>query len=149
MFQRMIDDLKGHAGNALRISCLATAAAVALLVTASFLCAAGFIALQQRYGTIEACLGGAGVFFVVTLIAIGSYQAARRRAKARAVARAAAAPRSAMNTAMADPKLVALGIQIIRAIGIKRLVPMIAIGGVALGLLAASRRDVPDQAPAE
>jgi hypothetical protein len=32
--------------------------------------------------------------------------------------------------------LVATGIQLIRAIGIKRLVPILAIGGLALGLMA-------------
>jgi hypothetical protein len=45
--------------------------------------------------------------------------------------------------------LVAAGIQIIRAIGIRKLVPIIAIGGVALGLFVATRRYTTDQAPAE
>jgi hypothetical protein len=147
MFQRMIDDIKDSTGNALRMTYLATAAAVALFVTTSFLCAAAFVAVLQNYGLIEACLAGAGVFFAVTLIAAGSYMARKRRVKVRA----AEATKSAMQTALADPMLVAAGIQVIRAIGIKRLVPIIAIGGVALGILAASRRDAgaTDQTPAE
>jgi hypothetical protein len=147
MFQRMIDDIKDSTGNALRMTYLATAAAVALFVTTSFLCAAAFVAVLQNYGLIEACLAGAGVFFVVALIAAGSYMARKRRVKVRA----AEATKSAMQTALADPMLVAAGIQVIRAIGIKRLVPIIAIGGVALGILAASRRDAgaTDQTPAE
>jgi hypothetical protein len=32
--------------------------------------------------------------------------------------------------------LVATGIQLVRAIGIKRLVPILAIGGLALGIMA-------------
>jgi hypothetical protein len=145
MFQRMIDDIKDSTGRALRMTYLATAAGVAVLVTTSFLCAAAFVAVLQRYGLIEACLAGAGVFFVVALITGGSYLALKRRGRIRA----AEATKSAMHTALADPMLVAAGIQIIRAIGVKRLVPILAIGGVALGLLAASRRDAADQTPAE
>jgi hypothetical protein len=145
MFQRLIDDIKDSTGNALRMTYLAAVAAVALFVTTSFLCAAAFMAVLQKYGPIEACLAGAGVFFVVTLIAAGSYMERKRRVKVRAAETA----KSALHTALADPMLVAAGIQIVRAIGIKKLVPIIAIGGVALGLLAASRRDATDQTAAE
>jgi len=44
--------------------------------------------------------------------------------------------------------LVATGIQIVRAIGIKRLIPILAVGGLALGFLA-TRGQPGDQAPAE
>jgi hypothetical protein len=145
MFQRLIDDIKDSTGNALRMTYLAIAAAVALFLTTSFLCAAAFVAVLQKYGLIEACLTGAGVFFVVTLIAAGSYMERKRRVKVRAAETA----KSAMHTALADPMLVAAAIQIVRAIGIKKLVPIIAIGGVALGLLAASRRDGTDQKPTD
>jgi len=42
----------------------------------------------------------------------------------------------------------AAGIQIVRAIGIKRLIPILAVGGLALGFLA-SRGPSSDEAPAE
>ncbi len=145
MFQRMIDDFKDSTSNALRLTSLATAAALALFVATSFLCAAAFVAVLQTYGPIQACLAGAGVFFVLTLIATGCYVARKRRLKARA----AETTKSALHTALADPMLVAAGIQIVRAIGIKRVVPLLAIGGVALGLLVASRRGAADQTPAE
>jgi hypothetical protein len=32
--------------------------------------------------------------------------------------------------------MIATGLQIVRAIGVKRLIPIIAIGGLALGLMA-------------
>jgi len=145
MFQRLIDDIKDSTGNALRMTYLAAAAAVSLFVTTSFLCAAAFVAVLQKYGLIEACLAGAGVFFAVTLIAAGSYMERKRRIRVRV----AETTKSAMHSALADPMLVAAGIQIVRAIGIKKLVPIIAIGGVALGLLAASRRDATDQTSTE
>ena len=69
MFQRMIDDFKDSTGTALRLTSLAAAVAVALFITTSFLCAAAFVFVLQRYGLVEACLTGAGIFFVVTLIA--------------------------------------------------------------------------------
>ena len=71
MFQRMIDDIKDSVGNAMRMTYLVTAAAVALFITTSFLCAAAFVAVLQNYGPIAACLSGAAVFFVVALIAGG------------------------------------------------------------------------------
>ena len=37
---------------------------------------------------------------------------------------------------LADPMLVAAGIQVVRAIGIKKLIPILAVGGLALGFLA-------------
>ena len=44
--------------------------------------------------------------------------------------------------------LVAAGIQVIRAIGIKKLIPILAVGGLALGFLA-SRNSAADETPAE
>jgi hypothetical protein len=144
MFQRMIDDFKKTTANVLQLTSLAAVAALALFVATSFLCAAAFVAVLQTYGSIQACLAGAGVFLVLTLVAAGCYMARKRRLKARAAANANA--KSALHSALADPMLVTAGIQIVRAIGIKRLVPMLAIGGVALGLIAASRRGAADGA---
>jgi len=136
MFQRMIDDFKDSAGTALRLTYLAAAAALALLITTSFFCAAALVFVFQKYGLIEACLTGAGIFFVITLIAAASYMVRSRSVKARA----AEAAKSAAHTPLADPMLVAAGIQIVRAVGIKRLIPILVLGGLALGFLA-SRSD--------
>jgi hypothetical protein len=144
MFERMIDDFKESTGTALQVTSLATAVALCLFITTSFLCAAAFVFVLQRYGLIEACLTGATVFFVVTVIAAGCYMVRKNQVKARAEETA----KSAAQTALADPMLVAAGIQVIRAIGIKRLIPILAVGGLALGFLA-SRNSASDQAPAE
>jgi hypothetical protein len=148
MFQRMIDDFKDSTGTALRLTSLAAAAALALFITTSFLCAAAFVFVLQRYGLIEACLAGAGVFFVVALIAAGCYIVRKKQVEARA-ARAAETAKSAMQSALADPMLVAAGIQIIRAIGVKKLIPILAIGGLALGFLASRNSAASHEAPAE
>jgi hypothetical protein len=88
------------------------------------------------------------VFFAVALIAACCYVERKRQLKIQ-VARTAEATKSAIHAALADPMLVAGGIQIIRAIGIKKRLPVLAIGGVVLGLLVVSRRDAPGQTPTE
>ncbi len=146
MFQRMIDDLKETTARAARLTSLAAAAALALLVAAAFLCAAAFIYVLQTYGPIEACLSLAGLFFIVALVAGGAYMARKNQVKARA----AATQKSAVHSMLSDPMLVAAGIQVIRAIGVKRLVPLLAVGGLALGLFAsrntAAAKDEPPEA---
>jgi hypothetical protein len=144
MFQRMIDDVKDSAGRAAQLTSLAGIIALAIFIALSFLCAAAFVFVLQTYGLIEACLAGAGVFFVVALIAAVGFAIRKRRVKARARETA----KSAMQTALADPMIMAAGIQVVRAIGIKKLIPILAVGGLALGLLA-SRGHATDQTPAE
>lgn len=103
----------------------------------------------QKYGPVEACLTGAAIFFVVTLIAAGCYMARKRQIEAR-VEQAARTAKSTAQTMLADPMLVAAGLQVVRAIGVKKLIPILAVGGLALGFLAS--RGAPSdasEAPAE
>jgi hypothetical protein len=148
MFQRMIDDFKEQTGSALRQSSLAAAAALSLFITTSFLCAAAFVVVLERYGLMQACLAGAALFFIVTMIAAGSYMVRKHQIEVRARERAKDAARSLLHSSLADPMVVATGLQVIRAIGIKRLIPILAVGGLALGFLA-SRHTAGDEAPAE
>lgn len=145
MFQRMIDDIKASTGNAVQLTSLALAAAVTLFIATAFLCAAAFMFVLQQYGPIEACLAGAGVFLMAALLAAGSYMLRKHRMRIRAEQEAKAA---AARAPLVDPAMVAIGIQLVRAVGIKRLVPILAIGGVALGLLAA-RGQAQAEEPAE
>jgi hypothetical protein len=148
MFQRMIDDFKESTGSAVRLTSLAAAAAFALFITA-FLCAAAFMFVLERHGPVPACLAGAAVFFVVTAIAAGSYMVRKHQIKVRAEQAAKQAARTASHSLLTDPAMVAIGLQLVRAIGVKRLVPILAVGGVALGLLAARGHASPTEEPAE
>lgn len=143
MFQRIIDDFRERTGAALRLTSLAGMTLLALMITAAFLLAAGFIYVLQAYGPIQACLAGAGVFLVLTLIAGGCYMARKNRAKARA----AEAARAAAQSPLVDPMLIATGLQLVRAIGIKRLIPLLALAGLALGAMAS--RNATGKAAAE
>ena len=141
---RIIDDFKESSGNVVRLTSLAAAAAFALFITTAFLCAAAFMFVLEKYGPIEACLAGAAVFLVVALLSAGSYMVRKHQIKVKAEQEA----KSAAHSLLADPAMVAIGLQIVRAVGIKRLVPILAIGGVALGLLAA-RGHAEAEEPAE
>jgi len=144
MLQRFIDDFRTSTGTALRQTSLAAIAAICLFITTAFLCAAAFIAVLNRYGPVEACFAGAAIFFICTLIAAVIYLVRKRQIEALAAARA----KAAANSLLADPALLATGIQLVRLVGVKRMVPILAIGGLALGLMAA-RSQAGDQTPAE
>ena len=139
----MIEDLKESTSVAIRMTSLAAATALAAFIAISFLCAAAFVYVLQTYGPIEACLAGAAVFFAVAVIGVIIYAIRKSQNRRRAEETA----KSALQTALADPRVLAAGIQAARAIGVKRLVPLLAVGGLALGLLAS--RPSSRQAPAE
>ena len=108
---------------------------------------AAFVFVLERYGLMYACLAGAGVFFVATMLAALCY-AVRKRQVRRAPVEAAKEAKSALQTALSDPMMVAAALQIVRSVGVKRLIPLLAVGGVALGVLANRRSNEADQ-PAE
>ncbi|MGX9390379.1 hypothetical protein ACWX0K_07805 [Nitrobacteraceae bacterium UC4446_H13] len=135
MFQRWIDDFKTSTSTTLRLSALVVANIVALAIAGVFLCAAGFIYISREYGSIYACLAGAGLFLVVALVVLAIHGEQKRRAEVR---RKEAAKRVSQSI-LTDPALLATGLQLARVVGIKRLLPVIVLGGLALGLMAARR----------
>ncbi len=137
MLHHMIDDLKTTSAVALRLTGLMIACAAALFITTGFLCAAIFVVVLQRYGLPEACLAGAAVFFILSSITALVYLLDKRETQREAVE----AEKSALAAALSDPAMIAVALQVARTIGFKRLVPLLAIAGVALGLSANRRRD--------
>lgn len=144
MFQRWIDDFKTNTSTTLRLSGLVVINIVALTIAGVFLCAAGFIAISREYGSIYACLAGAALFLVVALVVLAIHGEQKRRAEVR---RKEAAKRASQSI-LTDPALLATGLQLVRVVGVKRLLPVIVLGGLALGLLAA-RRDTSDDDTAD
>lgn len=145
MFHKLIEDFRESTGTALRLTSLAAAVAISLFITTGFLCAAAFVFVLERYGLMYACLAGAGVFFVASMLAAMCY-AVRKRQVQRKPVEAVKEAKSALQTALSDPMIVAAGLQIVRTVGVTRLVPILAIGGIALGFMA-SRRSTRDEAP--
>ncbi|WP_027553931.1 hypothetical protein [Bradyrhizobium sp. Cp5.3] len=148
MFQRIVDSISASTGTTVRLTSLAAGAAFALFITTCFLCAAAFISVLEKYGPVQACLAGAGIFFLLTVAAAATYWGYKRAVQKRARIAAERAAKSAAQSMLTDPMLLATGLQIVRAIGIKRLLPILAIGGVALGIMA-SRGGAAEDAAAE
>ena len=144
MLGRVIDDFKRSARTALKLTSLAAIVATTLFIAVLFLCGAAFIAVLQAYGAVEACLTGAAIFLLMGLIAAGLYLARKNQARARAAERS----KATLHTALSDPLLLVAGIRAMRAIGVKRLIPILAIGGLALSFFA-SRSASADVTPAE
>jgi hypothetical protein len=129
MFHSLGDQLKSRVGGTFRTASLLALVAFSCLVMVSFLCAAVFIVVLQNFGAVLACLAVAGIFLVIALSAAAcNVQLKRRKRPTPAL--------SGLATAMSDPTIAAAGVQIVRTVGVKRLLPLLAIGGIAFGLLA-------------
>jgi hypothetical protein len=138
MLQRLIDDFRENTRTTLRLTSLAMATAILLFITIAFLCAAAYIYVYQRYGALEASLAGAGVFCVAALITAALYDANKRRTRRQP----AEAAKSATQSALSDPMVLAVGLQLARTIGIKRMLPLL-ISGIILGAMAKKRTPHP------
>jgi hypothetical protein len=148
MLQRLVDDLKNSTGATLRMTSLAALAGLALFITLAFVCAAVFVAIMREAGAITACLTIAGIFLAISLVIGGIYLGKKRRAKERAIAAAQRAAQQAAAAPMIDPMLLATALPIVRAIGLTKLIPLLAVAGVAYGYYmsrsAAPAEEVPE-----
>jgi hypothetical protein len=99
-------------------------------VTLGFFIFAAFIALAERYGPLMAALVLGGLFLLITIVAVICCLSSQRRTIADA--KLALAARS--HAPWLDPKLLGAGLQIGRAVGWRRLVPLAAVGVLAAGL---------------
>jgi hypothetical protein len=104
-------------------------AAVSLTLALGFLCAAAFVWLANRYDAVTAGLILAGVFLAIAIIAAVAAAMAQRRNRERA--RLELAARS--HAGWLDPKLLAVGIEIGRTLGWRRIIALAAAGILAAG----------------
>ncbi len=105
-------------------------AAVSLAAALGFLSIAAFVSLASRYGAATAGVILGGGFLLIAMIAAIAGLIARRRNIERARLELAAR-RSA---SWLDPKLVAIGIEVGRALGWRRIVTLAAVGLFAAAL---------------
>jgi hypothetical protein len=121
---------KSKTGLSSGVAIWAIVALVAAVITLGFAIFAAFIWLAQRYDPLTAALVMGGAFLLITLIALVACSIAHRRTAERA--RLALAARS--QTPWLDPRYLGVGLQIGRAIGWRKLVPLMAVGLLAAGL---------------
>jgi hypothetical protein len=138
MLHGLADRVKSEATFSLRSIAITVVAALAAATAVGFLVAALCVRLNQLYGAVAACVVCAIVFVVIALVLWGInaiLSARHRRAEeARRAAMAAATP-----SPLTDPRLLMIGFQIAQAIGFKRLLPLLAVGGAAFALVARNR----------
>jgi hypothetical protein len=96
-----------------------------------FLCVAAFVWLANRYDGVTAGLILAGLFLAIAIIAAIAGLLARRRNIERARLELAARSQAA---SWLDPKLLAVGLQIGRTLGWRRIITLAAAGLVAAGV---------------
>jgi hypothetical protein len=138
MFERLSDRWRKEAGSAVRLAVIAAAGVAAAGVALAFLSAAAFVAILERYGLVDACLAGAAAFLAVTAVLLVVYAGVAARSQREARLRAMAEPSSSPSP-LADPRLILVGLQVAQAVGFKRLLPILAVGGAAF--LLARRPD--------
>jgi len=108
----------------------AIVAVIAGATTFGLVVLAVFIWLADRYSPLTAVLILAGFFLLVTLIALVACKLAQGSNVREA--RVALAARS--NAPWLDPKYLMVGMQVMRAVGWRRLVPLVGVALLAAGL---------------
>ncbi len=103
--------------------------ALAALTAFAFLCVAAYDWLALQMSSVLAALVMAGVFVLIALIALAVCALARRRARERAILERAARARTP--SWLLDPKILATAVQVGRALGWQRLVPVALLGIMA------------------
>ena len=102
---------------------------VSAAVTFVFLLVAAFVWLARRFDPLVAGLVLGGIFLLITIFALGYALWSQRRTAQRA--RLALASRR--SASWLDPKLLAGALQVSRAIGLRKMIPLLAIGVLAAG----------------
>jgi len=127
-------DFKARLNVSLRAATWGAITALAGAVAILFFCIALFTWLAQQYGSITAGLVLGGIFLLIMLTAGVTCMAIRRK-RVKLRAREAAAGSNWWQ----DPALVLTALQITRMIGVRRLVPIAIVGGIAMGLLSSQK----------
>ena len=113
-------------------SALVVGALIGLLsaaVTFVFLLVAAFVWLARRFDPLVAGLVLGGIFLPITIFAVGYALWSQRRTAQRA--RLALASRR--SASWLDPKLLAGALEVSRTIGLRKMIPLLAIGVLAAG----------------
>src|SRR5262245_27806133 len=120
---------KSKTGLGLDVIAWALAALICAVVTFVFLLVAAFVALADRYSSLTAALILFVVFLLAAILAAVVCLMSQRRNTENAQ-RALAARGSSMAMWL-QPKFLGIGVDVIRSIGLRRLVPLAAAGILA------------------
>jgi hypothetical protein len=121
---------KAKTGLSSSVAVWAGVAVVGAAVTFGFVVLTAFIWLAERYSPLTAALILGAFFLLLTIIAL----VACKIAQGRNVQEAKIALAARSNQPWLDPRYFAVGMQAVRAIGLRRIVPLVAVGMLAAGL---------------
>ncbi len=132
MFERLSDRWRKEARSTVRLAAFAAAGVGTAGVALAFLSAAAFVAVFDRYGLVDACLAGAAAFLAATVVLLVIYAGVLDNSRQEARPREMAEPSSP--SPLADPRFILVGLQVAQAIGLKRVLPILPVGGAAFVL---------------
>jgi hypothetical protein len=131
-----LTDIGAKIDRTLKAMIFAAAAGAAGTVAIFLFSIGGFVWMRENYGTANACIALGAAYALVALVALTSLLVLQRKQAKRAAARHKASAQW-----WQDPAMLATGVQIMRMVGIRKLVPLAIAGvlaGIALGMPSSS-----------
>jgi hypothetical protein len=153
VFGSLIDDLKSKVDGMLKLA--VAGAVIAAALVAAFMCftVALFLWTQEAYGPLEAWMAVGALFAVVA--ALGGIFLLVVRRRNRKPPRERAQEPSPVARLLQEPAVLLTGLQLVRMVGGRGLLPIILLGAVAGGLMmnrnghTASHHRAADEHPPE
>jgi hypothetical protein len=133
VFDSLVAELTSPLNDALKRAGWGIAVAIPAALAVFFFSFAGFVWTEQNYGTVVAALIVGAGFLLVTGAIVGTAIVLHRRARART-------PPKTTSQWWKDPTVIAVGVELVRVIGIRRIVPVVALGAVIVGALGSFER---------
>jgi hypothetical protein len=130
VFAHLIGEARRLSEDVLTLLGWGFAIVLAGMIALFFFTFAAFVSAQDTYGTVTAALILGLFFLAVTVAILITILVIRRRAAARQLAKRG-------QQWWNDPAVIATGVELVRIIGVRRIVPAVALGAVILGAVQA------------
>ena len=154
MFGSLIDDLKAKVDGMLKLAVAGAIAASAAVVAFMCFTVALFLWMQEIYGTLEAWLAIGACFAALAMLGGIFMIVLRRRTHPVKAATVRAEEPSMIARLLQEPAVLLTGLQILRLVGARRILPLVILGAVAGGLMLnrnghASHHDAAAEQPSD
>lgn len=128
----LLDDLKSKVDGALKLAVVGSILAVAVVAAFVSLVVVLFLWTHQNYGLLEAWVVLGGLF---ALIAVGSGIALLLIRRGRSRRARVQREQPGFNRVLQDPAVIVAGLQVVRQLSARGLLPLLIVGAVAGGLM--------------
>jgi hypothetical protein len=133
VFGNLIDDLKAKVDGMLKLAVAGAIVAAAAVTAFACFTVALFLWMQQTYGSLEAWLAVGALFAAIA--ALGGIVVLFLRGRTRKVVTPRPQEPNAVARLLQEPAVLLTGLQIVRLLGRRGLLPMIVLGVVAGGIM--------------